>query len=202
MPAALANSLTAVEDRKGDHTTLVQVKENEVVATLTATIGTNIRQGDLETGVGSLSGEEASSEWEEKRQKSRMEGPRRRLLMWRSSPESMRDDLENINMLLFRFLGNGFRLALCNMSWLATQESVVLVPGRFGFAPWFALFDRGEPCGQLSRHATRCGVVFLLSHDPSQVQRKGDLGDGVAALRGQCLLRLRTQSRRFGASKH
>ena len=27
----------------------------------------------------------------------------------------LRDDLENIHMLLFRFLGNGFRLALCNV---------------------------------------------------------------------------------------
>ena len=54
MPAALANSLTAVEDRKSDRTALVQVEGNEEVATLTATIGMNIRQGDLETGVGSF----------------------------------------------------------------------------------------------------------------------------------------------------
>ena len=33
---------------------------------------------------------------------------------------------------------------------------------------WRALWQR-------SRHATSCGVVFLLSHDLSQVQRKGDL---------------------------
>ena len=33
--------------------------------------------------------------------------------MWWLSPESMRDDLENIYMLLFRFLRNRFRLALC-----------------------------------------------------------------------------------------
>ena len=62
MPADLANSLKADEDRNGDHTTLVHVKENEEVATLTATIVTSLRQGDLETGVGSLSGDEASSE--------------------------------------------------------------------------------------------------------------------------------------------
>ena len=56
MSADLADSLEAdEEDRKSDHTTLVQVKENEV-ATLTATIETNLWQGDLETGVGSLSG--------------------------------------------------------------------------------------------------------------------------------------------------
>ena len=96
--------------------------------------------------MGSFAGEEASSEWEEKRQKSRMERLRRRVSLWRLSPESMRDDLENIYMLLFGFLGNGFRLALCNLSWLATRESVVLVPDPIGFAPWQVLFDRGEPC--------------------------------------------------------
>ena len=118
----------------------------EEVATLLATIETNLRQGDLETGVGSLSGDEASSEWEEKRQKSRMEGLRRRALLWRLSPESMRDGLENIYMLLFRFLGIGVRLVLCNVSWLPTRESVVLVPDPIGFAPWPVLFDRDEPC--------------------------------------------------------
>ena len=55
MPADLANSLKADENRKSDHTTLVQVKENEEVATLTATVETNLRHDDLETGVGSLS---------------------------------------------------------------------------------------------------------------------------------------------------
>ena len=60
----------------------------------------------------SFSGEEVSSKWEEKRQKRQMEGLRRRVLMWGLSPESMREDLENIYMLLFRFFGNGFRGAL------------------------------------------------------------------------------------------
>ena len=55
-----------------------------------------------------------------------MEGLRTRLLMWRLFPESMRDDLENIYMLPFRFVGNRFQLALFNVSWLATRESVVL----------------------------------------------------------------------------
>ena len=69
-------------------------------------------------------------------------------------------------MLLFRFLGNGFRLALCNVSLLATRESVVLVPDPIGFAPWPVL----------SRHGTRCGVL-------SQVHRKGDLGDEVDGMK-------------------
>ena len=54
------------------------------------------------------------------RQKSRIEGLGSRSLTWRSNPESMRDELENICMLLFGFVGNGFQLALCNVSWLAT----------------------------------------------------------------------------------
>ena len=58
----------------------------------------------------------------------------------------MRDDLENIYMLLFRFVESGFQLALCNVGWLATQESVVFVPDPIVFAPWSVLVDRGEPC--------------------------------------------------------
>ena len=66
----VADSQKADEkDRKTDHAPLVAATENDEVATLTATIGTNLRRGDLETGVGSLSGDQASSEWEE-RQKS------------------------------------------------------------------------------------------------------------------------------------
>ena len=86
-----------------------------------------------------------AQEWKE-RQRSRMEGLRSKLLMWRLSPESMRDDLENIYMLLFRFDGNGFQLALCSVSWLATRESVVLVPDPIVSAPWYVLLDRGELC--------------------------------------------------------
>ena len=47
-------------------------------------------------------------------------------------------------MLLFWFVGNGFQQALCNVGWLATQESAVLVPDPV-FAPWSVLLDRGEP---------------------------------------------------------
>ena len=52
MPADLANSLKADEDRKSDHTTLVQVKEEEEVVTHTET---NLRQGDLGVEMDSLS---------------------------------------------------------------------------------------------------------------------------------------------------
>ena len=46
MPTDLANSLKANEDAP-----LVSVTENEEVATLTATIETNLRQGDIATEV-------------------------------------------------------------------------------------------------------------------------------------------------------
>ena len=55
-------------------------------------------------------------EWKE-RQMSRVKGLRR------SSPQSMREDLENIYMLLFWFNGDGFQLARCNVGWLATRPS-------------------------------------------------------------------------------
>ena len=85
-------------------------------------------------------------EWKE-RQKSRVERLRSRLLLWRSSPQSMREDLENIYMLLY-----GFQLAPCSVGWVATQKSIVLVPDPIVFAPWSVLVDRGEPCD--SRHDT------------------------------------------------
>ena len=76
MPVDLADSLNADEvDRKSDHATLVAPTEDEEVATLTATIETNLQEDNLETRVGSLSGEEASSEWEEEHPKSRAEFP-------------------------------------------------------------------------------------------------------------------------------
>ena len=64
--------------------------ENEEVATLTATIETSFRQGDLETGVGSLSGDQVSSERAEERQKSRAEELRSRSLLRRSAPLPVR----------------------------------------------------------------------------------------------------------------
>ena len=67
MPAELADSQKGVEDdSKTDHAPLVAVTENEEVATLTATIETNFQQGDLQTGLGSLSRDQASSEWKER----------------------------------------------------------------------------------------------------------------------------------------
>ena len=42
----------------------------------------------------------------------------------------------------------------------------------------------------MSRHGTRCGIVFLLSHDLSQVHRKGDLGDEDDGKKGDTIMLL------------
>ena len=71
----------------------------------------------------------------------------------------LRDDLENIYALLFRFLGYGFRLEMSNVGWLATQQFVILVPDPILFSPWPVLLDRGEPCDSLlTRHSSTCGL--------------------------------------------
>ena len=74
----------------------------------------------------------------------------------------MRDDLENIYMLLFQFVGNGFQLAICGVSWLATRESVVLVPDPNDFAPWFVLLDRGELCDRCQDTPHDAASAFFL----------------------------------------
>ena len=50
--------------------------------------------------------------------------------------------MENIYMLLFQFVGNFCQL--CNVGWLATQESVFLVPHHFG-----AVVGAARPRGAL-----------------------------------------------------
>ena len=57
----------------------------------------------------------------------------------------LRDDLENIYALLFRFLGFGFRVAMSNVGWHVTHKFVILVPDPIAFAPWLVL-NPGEPC--------------------------------------------------------
>ena len=90
--------------------------------------------------------------------------------MWRLSPELMRDDLENIYLLLFRFVGNGFQVTLCKVSLLATRESVALAPDPVVFAPWSVLLDRGEPCDSC-QDMLRCGVVFSFVPCPVQTTK-------------------------------
>ena len=83
----------------------------------------------------------------------------------------LRDDLEEVYALLFRFLGFGFRLAMSNVGWLVTQKFVILVPDPIAFAPRPALLDPGEPCDICQYTSFRprvCSCVTL----PSQVHRR------------------------------
>ena len=107
-------------------------------ATLTATIETNIQQDD------------PVSRWTPVQRLKQASAPSE---IW------IREDLEKVYALLFRYVGIGTG---CNVDWLATQESVVLVPDPIVFAPWSVLLDRGEPCDrQLSRHIRRrCFLRF------------------------------------------
>ena len=51
----------------------------------------------------------------------------------------LRDDLEEVYALLFRFLGYGFRQAMSNVGWLVTQKFVILVPDPIGVSPSWSL---------------------------------------------------------------
>ena len=70
----------------------------------------------------------------------------------------LKDDLENIYAVLFRFLGYGFWLVVSNVGWLATPSS-----SRRGRL----LLDRGEPC-DICQHssylATLCVGFFVDEH--------------------------------------
>ena len=50
------------------------------------------------------------------------------------------DEINGILTVLFRFLGYGFRLAMCSVNWVEAREFVILVPDPIAFAPW-----PGEP---------------------------------------------------------
>ena len=87
----------------------------------------------------------------------------------------LRDDLENIYALLFRFLGFGFRLAMSNVGWHVTQKFVILVPDPIAFAPRPALLDEGEPC-DICQYTSFRPLFAGLFVTP---RNKDDMGDGV-----------------------
>ena len=86
-----------------------------------------------------------------------------------------------IPKVLFRYVGNGTRLALTNMDWLNTQKAVILVPDPIAFAPGQALklssykthrhqfpFARaflGQALCHLSRQDTSRGVPSQGRHE-------------------------------------
>ena len=76
----------------------------------------------------------------------------------------LRDDLEEVYALLFRFLGFGFLLAMSNVGWHVTQKFVILVPDPIAFAPRPALLDPGEPCDTCQYTSFRPPIAGFPSH--------------------------------------
>ena len=89
-----------------------------------------------------------------------------------NSNKRLRDQMEKgrpgSTCLLFWFVGEGFELALCNVGWLATRESVVLAPKPIVFAPWSVVLDRGEPCDSCQRHIRRRCFLRIGKRDVYQ----------------------------------
>ena len=90
------------------------------------------------------------------------------------SESLLREDLDKVYALLFGFVGNGFQVALCNVSWLTTQKFVVLVPDLIVFAPWSVLLDLGEPCDSCKQDtqpsaASACLLSCYVPSVPSPI---------------------------------
>ena len=56
-----------------------------------------------------------------------------------ASELGLRDNLEEVYAVLFRFFGYGFRLVMSNVDWLVTQKFVILVPDPIGVSPSWSL---------------------------------------------------------------
>ena len=83
----------------------------------------------------------------------------------------LRDDLDEVYALLFRFLGNGFRMALCSVGWLTTQKFAILVPDPIVFAPWSALLD----CTASFESPVNTHLTMLPSQGGQQRTSKSDV---------------------------
>ena len=78
----------------------------------------------------------------------------------------LRDDLENIYALLFRFFGYGFRLAMSNVGWLVTQKFVILVPDPIGVSPsWSLLGGTRISSGLIARQIEELDKSFAATSD-------------------------------------
>ena len=87
----------------------------------------------------------------------------------------LKEDLEEVYALRFRFLGFCFRLAVSNVGWHVTQKFVILVPDPIGFTPWPVQLDPGEPC-DICQHTSSRPLFAGLFVTP---RNKDDMGDGV-----------------------
>ena len=74
----------------------------------------------------------------------------------------LRDDLQNIYALLFRFLGYGFRLAMSKVGWLTTQKFVILMPDPIVFAPFVRCPDFGRTLRDLFCVLTATVITLVL----------------------------------------
>ena len=90
----------------------------------------------------------------------------------------LRDDLEEVYALLFRFLGFGFRLVMSNVGRHVAQKFLILVPDPIAFAPRQPLLDPGEPF-DICQYTSFLPPIAGLSVAP---WNKDDMGDGVATI--------------------
>ena len=132
---------------KDDHATLVQVKESEEVAIVTATIESNFRQGDLETKADGMKGDLTETETESN-EKSTADELRSRSLLKRSPPQSMR-----------RFLWPGDSTGGCaqrkSCGWLAKAQVT---------ARWDAPTAPRQCCGFSIQDSLMSSLFLSLRH--------------------------------------
>ena len=82
----------------------------------------------------------------------------------------LRDDLEEVCALLFRFLGIGFLLAMSNLGWHVTRKFVILVPDPTASTQGSLVTSVNT---LISGHSLR---VLLVTP-----RNKDDVGDGIPA---------------------
>ena len=85
----------------------------------------------------------------------------------------LREDLEKVHALLFRYVGEDKRLALCSVT---TQQFVILVLDPIVFLPWSVLPDCAASFVRTrSRHIFQASLAFLfVVHHEEQGRHMGD----------------------------
>ena len=64
------------------------------------------------------------------------DGDRSTSLSFLSCGALQSDEIIGILKVLFRYVGIGTRLAMCNVIWMEAREFAILVPDPIAFAPW------------------------------------------------------------------